>query len=460
MIRHHDNTAPFIALRLIQRFVTSNPHPNYVKAVATAFQTGYYDGFGAGKYGDLGSTIAAVLLEPDALSVVLDVDPFHGSLREPLLRVVGFLRSMQLEMKTDSLLPSPSNWLAMIGQMAYSFGSVFSFFLPEYRPLGRPGDATLVGPEAQITDMPKVTGLMNGLYSTIKYGLSPCNSGLGSGDNLGVCKEGDFSHAQAVLAFERNFDETVSSPDTHADAVVNELARLLTSGRLSDDNRQIIKEAYVDKLPDQAAALRIAQQLIVTSPEFHTTNTVKKSGGSRKEVENPQPAGTSYKAVIFLMLSGGCDSFNMLVPHTCSSNNLYDEYTAVRRQAAIQPKATLLEINATLSNQICESFGLHPKLSAIQHLYNEGDLLFFANAGVLTKLTDKRNYKRDTMTELFAHNWMQREIQRIDPFDVDPSTGILGRIADALVSRHELNVGRFNINERSLTLNGKLLNGV
>lgn len=32
---HHDNTAPFIAIRLIQRFTTSNPSPRYVKEVAT-----------------------------------------------------------------------------------------------------------------------------------------------------------------------------------------------------------------------------------------------------------------------------------------------------------------------------------------------------------------------------------------------------------------------------------------
>ena len=41
---YHDNTAPFIAYRLIQRLTTSNPNPRYVKAVATAFRTGKYDG--------------------------------------------------------------------------------------------------------------------------------------------------------------------------------------------------------------------------------------------------------------------------------------------------------------------------------------------------------------------------------------------------------------------------------
>ena len=33
---HHQNTAPFIALRLIQRLVSSNPSPGYLTAVAEA----------------------------------------------------------------------------------------------------------------------------------------------------------------------------------------------------------------------------------------------------------------------------------------------------------------------------------------------------------------------------------------------------------------------------------------
>ncbi len=45
---YHPNTAPFIAFRLIQRFTTSNPKPRYVKAVATAFRTGSYEGIGKG----------------------------------------------------------------------------------------------------------------------------------------------------------------------------------------------------------------------------------------------------------------------------------------------------------------------------------------------------------------------------------------------------------------------------
>ena len=41
---YHNNTPPFIAYRLIQRFGMSNPSPAYVQAVAQAFKTGQYNG--------------------------------------------------------------------------------------------------------------------------------------------------------------------------------------------------------------------------------------------------------------------------------------------------------------------------------------------------------------------------------------------------------------------------------
>ena len=40
----HENTAPFISYRLIQRLTSSNPTPAYVGAVAEAFRTGTYAG--------------------------------------------------------------------------------------------------------------------------------------------------------------------------------------------------------------------------------------------------------------------------------------------------------------------------------------------------------------------------------------------------------------------------------
>lgn len=85
-IFHHENVAPFLALRLIQRFGISNPSPRYIEAVANAFQIGSYvsggQSFGDGVYGNLGAAAAAIVLDSEARSVILDADPTSGSLRE------------------------------------------------------------------------------------------------------------------------------------------------------------------------------------------------------------------------------------------------------------------------------------------------------------------------------------------------------------------------------------------
>jgi len=458
---YHDNVAPFIAFRIIQRFTTSNPKPRYVKAVATAFRTGIYEGIGSNEYGDLAATIAAVLLHPEARSVNLDADPFKGSLREPLLRLMALMRGMEIQQAKGTHVVKMDELDLKIGQMAHSFPSVFSFMLPEYSPGGRAGAATLVGPETMIMDMPKVVGLLNGMFSMVKYGLSRCHGGFGT--EPAGCKEGDFSRATAHLSFSRPYvgtSATESSPADHAEDVVSELSTILTSGRLGIENKQIIKDAYIDELNDTAAtdpsenALRLALQLILTSPEFHTTNLVAKTGALRTQPDPPQASGAPYKAIVYVMFGGGCDSFNMLVPHTCTgSKDVYtDEYLEIRQEIALQ-KEDLNVLNGPLRNQVCETFGVHPQLGSVQQLFNRGDLLFFANTGVLTKVTDKENYRKDTQTNLFAHNFMQRAVQRIDPLMDMDGTGVLGRIRDML-SNDGLSVGAFSIDSNSISLIG------
>lgn len=97
----HKNTPPFVSTRLIQRFGISNPSPPYVLRVATAFRTGAYSSggktFGSGKYGDMGAAVAAVLLDREARSLKLDNDPSYGSLREPILKVLAFMRGMEFK---------------------------------------------------------------------------------------------------------------------------------------------------------------------------------------------------------------------------------------------------------------------------------------------------------------------------------------------------------------------------
>ena len=105
--------------------------------------------------------------------------------------------------------------------------------------------------------------------------------------------------------------------------VVNELATLLTSGRLSVANRNIIKSQYsgVEKR-DNNATLRIAEQLVMASPEFHTTGKPSIGGTVPTNLTSPRTKSCKkHKAVVHLLLQGGCDSFNLLVPHSeCLQN--------------------------------------------------------------------------------------------------------------------------------------------
>lgn len=138
------------------------------------------------------------------------------------------------------------------------------------------------------------------------------------------------------------------------------------------------------------------------------------------------------------MLTGGCDSFNLLTPYTCD-NGLYESYLDVRQQVAIA-KDNLLSISA--EDQVCTEFGLHPELEEIQSLYNDKDLMFFANTGVLSRPVDKSNWYSLTNVQLFAHNHMQMEARRVDPYDISSGTGVLGRMADVL-NKNDHNVGSF-----------------
>ena len=168
------------------------------------------------------------------------------------------------------------------------------------------------------------------------------------------------------------------------------------------------------------------------------------------------------KQVVFVMLDGGSDSHNMLVPHsgctgsTCKCESSlavmlycksllilrspllsvyevsYDHYASVRGTIAV-PKADLLAIDASSSSQFCSRFGMHPNLSFLKSLYDDGDLLWVANVGILPEHVTKDNWRAKTSnTELFAHNIQSDEVHLMDIFDQQVGTGVGGRMTDVM----------------------------
>ena len=152
-----------------------------------------------------------------------------------------------------------------------------------------------------------------------------------------------------------------------------------------------------------------------------------------------------YKAVIYYMMTGGADSFNILVPRSdCrDGRDVYQEYKNARGSVALK-KSSLLDIDATGSNQVCDTFAVNSKYAYLQQLYNEGQALFIANAGVLNKpLTKHDDYKKDANVQLFAHNHMRAENEKCDINDKAPGTGVGGRILDMLRRQGYHTSGKF-----------------
>jgi hypothetical protein len=316
---YHSNTAPFLATRLIKQFGISNPTPRYVNAVTQAFKTGTYTAkgvnFGDDNYGNLEAMFAAIILDREARSVSLDADPSTGSLRAPLLKVLSFMRAMEYQ-KSDSVTAVTLEGLEdIIGQEVHKAPSIFSFFSPEFSPPGKISDAALTSPESQILDSAKVVGLLNGLFSLIDIGMSNCFGGLGD-TNSWYC-EGYLTNTPEEMYSTGHLTFDLANSSSGED-VVNEIALLLTGGRLNSYTKTVVINAYDQelKVKGKKAALKLAQKLVVATPEFQSTNVFESTGTPRLGTPAPQPSNEPYKAIIYLNLDGGLDSFNVLVPHS------------------------------------------------------------------------------------------------------------------------------------------------
>ena len=324
---------------------------------------------------------AAVLLDAEARSVSLDADPSHGHLREPLVKVISFLRSM------DVVYTSPSSWRKFyhlrIGQEPYGAPDVFSFFQPDYAPAGVLESAGLVAPESGLITGDKVTSLLDGLFTTVKFGLTSCNGGFG--DALMGCpdKEGVTDMGDGLLTYSVEHHMSL-------DATLDDISLMLTAGRLGTTNRGIIRSTIANEFinGDREKAIRIAQQLVLVTPEFHSTGGLNHNTGAARNISGyTKPPKHSYKSVVYFLMSGGVDSYSLLVPKDDCKNkkNLYGEYKKARGNLAIE-KDDLLDIDATGSDQICNDFGVNEDFSILKSLYDEENAMFFANTGVLCKI--------------------------------------------------------------------------
>ena len=150
-----------------------------------------------------------------------------------------------------------------------------------------------------------------------------------------------------------------------------------------------------------------------------------------------------YKALVCLFLSGGNDSFNMLVPRNPEA---YNDYSRVRSTLAL-PQASLLPISS--SGQAYSDFGLHPNLPALQSLYNGGHAAFVSNVGTLVEPTTKAQYQAGSVslpTGLFSHADEKLHWQTVVPQVAGSGPkGWAGRMADCMAQANSTGAISMNV---------------
>jgi uncharacterized protein (DUF1800 family) len=239
-IFNHPNVAPFISIRLIQRLVTSNPSPGYVRRVAEAFNDN-----GAGVRGDLGAVVKAILLDDEARpAMAMEID---GKVKEPLLRLTQLWKAYNATSNSGRFSLNAS--YIIFGQGPLQSPSVFNFFSPFYAPPGEIRDSSLVAPELEIATEYQNTFFTNYMFYQV-FALNQTNDALADDDVF------------------INFEEEMAIADD-IDALIDMVANKLLAGEISTTLRQEIA-GMLARIPETDSAIRAAETIyfVVTSPEY------------------------------------------------------------------------------------------------------------------------------------------------------------------------------------------------
>jgi uncharacterized protein (DUF1800 family) len=250
---NHPNVAPFISKQLIQKLVTSNPSPAYIRRVTERFNND-----GNGNRGNLEAVVRAILLDPEARST--PSGNAAGKLKEPLLRLTQFWRAYDATSRSGKL-GAAGNFSggvsAVFGQAQGSAPSVFNFFSPFYAPPGEISDSGRVAPEMQLATEYLNTQIANFFWT---QALSRTHNAT----NLGVDVMYINTSAELLVAAD-------------SEALINRVAERLLGGAAqmsvglkTQAKAQIDRTVVPTTNPGTALATRTADAIffVVTSPEF------------------------------------------------------------------------------------------------------------------------------------------------------------------------------------------------
>lgn len=249
---NHKNVGPFIALRLIQQLIKSNPTPAYISRVSAAFNNT------KGVRGDMKAVIKAILLDEEARSCSGINNPTSGKLIEPMMRYFNVSRQLDLTNADVENWNIGFDFYDASGQAPLSAPSVFNFYTPDYEPNSEFTAAKLVAPEFQIHDSATSIAFINQVDS---WTFPQYQSMLQTWD---LNMEGRALDFEALRYYAKD-----------TEVLINQLDKLFTHGQLSDETRQAMRNAINPIVNDwnenflyTDVRVKMALYLLLVSPDY------------------------------------------------------------------------------------------------------------------------------------------------------------------------------------------------
>ena len=242
----HPNVAPFISKQLIQRFVASNPSPDYVRRVATIFNN---------SNGNLETVIQAVLLDDEARRIPDKGSPIIGKVREPIIRLVQWVHtfSNRQSISGEWVIKGTSSRQWGLNQSTLQAPSVFNFFNMDYAPNT---DAFIksgiVAPELQLHNETSTVGYVWYIKRAVEKGL---------------CYLDDKERTEIAPDYSKEMPL-----HDQPEKLIADLNLILCAGQMSDKTISLITKAMEgihEKLPDwKKNRIHAAVLMTMVSPDY------------------------------------------------------------------------------------------------------------------------------------------------------------------------------------------------
>lgn len=245
---NHNNVGPFIATRLIQRLVMSNPAPAYVERVANVFNDN-----GSGVRGDMKAVVKAILLDSDARNCSTVQSEYAARMREPLMRFLHVARSLNIDTPSGNYWNNSYDFWNDSKQMALHAASVFNFYNPDHQPVGDIADNSWVAPEFKLHNTSSSIAMINHANRWTIW------------DVFFYSWENDYGDSTKRL-----LTDDLEALSVDPEALINQLDIIFTHGQLTDETRTIIRDAITPlNNNNNWERTRLALYLILISPDYN-----------------------------------------------------------------------------------------------------------------------------------------------------------------------------------------------